>query len=155
MQINWPIIAVIITAITTISAPVLQVVFADWYASRKTQPNPNPETKRTADRTRTRRFLSAWGSPIVLFGVNLWGLIVDFRTLHPPLVVRDVFFVAVNVAGLAMSLLIVAVMLILNLMSRMLDIQGRMADSHSGALDTISWLMTEIGKKADSRRRSK
>jgi hypothetical protein len=153
MQINWPIIAIIIAAITNMSAPMLQVVFADWYTSRNTQPNPNPEIKRTTDRTHARRFLSTWGSPIVLFVVNLGGLIIDFRTLHPPLVVRDVFFVALHVAGLAMALLIVAVMLILNLMRRMLEIQGQMANSHSGAVDMIDWLAAEVSKKADSRRR--
>jgi hypothetical protein len=156
MQINWPIIIQIITIITTISAPLLQVVFANWYiSSRNTQPNPKAETKRAAGLTRVKKFLLNWASPIVLFVVNVVGLRIDFKTLHPPLVVRDVFFVALHVTGLAVALLIVAVMLILNLIGRMLDVQGRMADNHSGALNMIDWLATEVDKKADSRRRSK
>jgi len=155
MQTNWTIIVVIITVITNISAPLLQVVFASWYTSRKTQPNPKPETKRTAGLTDAKRFLFNWGSPVVLFVVNVAGLINDFNALHPPLLVRDVFIVALHVAGLAAAMLIALAMMILSLMGRMLEVQGRLVDNHTGAIDMIDWLATEVSKKADSRRRSK
>jgi hypothetical protein len=155
MQINWPIITTIIIIITNISAPLLQVVFASWYTARITQPNPKPETKRTTGRTRTSRFLSTWGSPIVLCVANVAGLINDFKTLHPPLVVRDVLFVSLHVAGLVVAGIIVAVMSILNLMGRVLDVQGRLVENHLDAIDIIDRLGAEVSKKADSRRRSK
>ena len=155
MQINWISIVAIITIITNLSAPLLQVVFASWYNSRNTQPNPKPETKRMTGLTRVKRFLSNWSLPIVMFVVNIGGLIIDFKTLHPPLVVRDVFFIALHVTGLAAMVLIVLIMMILNLTVRMLDAQERLLDCHSGAVDMIGKLATEVSKKADSRRRSK
>jgi hypothetical protein len=152
MQINWTIIAIIIPAITTISAPVLQVVFASWYTSRNTQPDPKPETSRAMGRNRTKRFLSVLGMPVVLLVVNVWALISDFRTIHPPLVVRDIFFVASHVAGLTLALVIALGAATFELIGRMLDVQGRLADSH---IRTTNWLASEVDKKADSRRQKK